>query len=107
MGNLGSGNVWRVGVVRRNVALLRVAKVHAGNAGFVQLILERLVQLLCIGADLCKLGETLLGNARNDLAVTKGAEVAGVAEKLSGVVQELLEVFIGDAGLGLDLFPVT
>lgn len=102
-----SRDVGRVRVVRRHMALVRVAEVHASDAGLVQVILEGVVKLLGVLTGRCEFGEALLWDARDDLAVTKRAVVARVADELGGVVEEMLEILVRDASLGLHLLPVT
>lgn len=65
---------------------------HTCDAGLVQVILEGVVELLCSLAGLCEFRKTLLGDAWNDLAVSKRPVVACVADELCGVAQEMLEV---------------
>jgi hypothetical protein len=58
---------------------------HACDAGFVQLVLESVVQLLGSRAGFGEFGKAFLGDAWDDLAVTERAVVACVADELGGV----------------------
>jgi len=89
------------------MALVRVAQVHFRDAGLVQVILEGAVELFRSLAGLCEFGKTFFGDARDDFAVAEGSVVACVADELRGVVQEVLEVVVGHACLGLHFLPVA
>jgi hypothetical protein len=85
-------DVGRVGVVCGHVSLVRVAQVHACDAGLVQVVLESVVQLLGSRAGFGEFGKAFLGDAWDDLAVAEGAVVARVADELGGVAKKVLEV---------------
>jgi hypothetical protein len=89
------------------VSLVWVAKVHACDAGFVQVVLESVVELLRNRAGLCEFRKTLFGDAWDDLAVAERSVVACVANELCGVAQEVLDVLFRDACLGLYFRPVA
>jgi len=90
--NLLGRDVGRVGVVCGHVSLVRVAQVHACDAGLVQVVLESVVQLLGSRAGFGEFGKAFLGDAWDDLAVAERAVVARVADELGGVAKEVLEV---------------
>jgi hypothetical protein len=80
---------------------------HASDAGLVDIIFESGEQLVGSRTGLCELSKALTRNARDNLAVSKRTVVACVANELGGVVEEVLEVVVRDASLGLDLLPVA
>jgi hypothetical protein len=89
------------------VAFVWVAEVHASDARLVEVIFESGEELLSSRTGLCEFSKALAGNARDNLAVSEGAVVAGVADELGGIVEEVLEVVVRDASLGLHLLPVA
>ena len=102
-------DVRRVRIVVRQVPLVREAEVHEPQLGRVgvQRARRTLEQLLRLRG---RRGQLLEGGgreARDELGVAEALVVADVAEELRGVLEEVLDVIAGDAGLPVELAPVA